>query len=86
MNIPYSVRTISLKAFEDCVRLRNITVPISVNSIHSTAFDGCTKLNIHAEEGSVAKAFADTLVLEDIEVAEYEDTPQNLQKQNRRFP
>lgn len=75
VNIPYSVRTISLKAFEDCVRLRNITIPISVNSIHSTAFDGCTKLNIHAEDGSVAKAFVDTLVLEDIDVAEYEDTP-----------
>lgn len=77
VNIPYSVRTISLRAFEDCVRLRNITIPISVSSIHSTAFDGCTKLNIHAEEGSVAKAFADTLVLEDIAVAEYEDTPFN---------
>ncbi|MCM1173861.1 MAG: leucine-rich repeat domain-containing protein [Blautia sp.] len=77
VNIPYSVRTISLKAFEDCVRLRNITIPISVNSIHSTAFDGCTKLNIQAEEGSVAKSFADTLLLEDIEVAEYEDTPFN---------
>ncbi|MDE5931977.1 MAG: leucine-rich repeat domain-containing protein, partial [Lachnospiraceae bacterium] len=75
VNIPYSVRTISLKAFEDCVRLRNITIPISVNSIHSTAFDGCTKLNIQAEEGSVAKTFADALILEDIEVAEYEDTP-----------
>ncbi len=75
VNIPYSVRTIAMKAFEDCVRLRNITIPISVSSIHATAFDGCTKLNIQAEAGSVAKTYADTLVLEDIEVTEYEDTP-----------
>lgn len=75
VNIPYSVKTISLKAFEDCVRLRKITIPISVSSIHNTAFDGCTKLTIDAPAGSVAKTFADNLVLEDIEVAEYEDTP-----------
>ena len=75
VNIPYSVNTISLKAFEDCIRLRRISIPISVNSIHNTAFDGCTKLKIDAPDGSVAKAFADNLVLEDIEVAEYEDTP-----------
>lgn len=73
VNIPYSVNTISMKAFEDCIRLRNITIPISVNTIHSTAFDGCTKLSIQAEEGSVAKAFADNLVLEDIDISEYED-------------
>lgn len=75
VNIPYSVKTISLKAFEDCIRLRRITIPISVSSIHSTAFDGCTKLKIDAPEGSVAGTFADNLVLEDIDVAEYEDTP-----------
>lgn len=74
VNIPYSVNKISLKAFEDCIRLRNIAIPISVNSIHDTAFDGCTKLTIDAQEGSVAKAFADSLVLEDIEITEYEDT------------
>lgn len=75
VNIPYSVKTISIKSFEDCVRLRNITIPISVTSIHNTAFDGCTRLSIDAPAGSVAKTYADNLVLEDIEVAEYEDTP-----------
>ena len=75
VNIPYSVRSINIKAFEDCVRLRNITIPTSVTSIHSTAFDGCTRLTIDAPAGSVAKDYADHLVLEDIEVAEYEDTP-----------
>lgn len=73
VTIPYSVNTISLKAFEDCIRLRNIAIPISVSSIHDTAFDGCTRLTIDAPEGSVARKFADTLVLEDIDVAEYED-------------
>lgn len=75
VDIPYSVNTIDMKAFEDCVRLRDITIPVSVNYIHSTAFDGCTKLNIHADEGSYAKSFADTLVLDDIEVSEYEEAP-----------
>lgn len=75
VDIPYSVKNIDMKAFEDCVRLRDITLPISVNSIHSTAFDGCTKLTIHAEEGSYAKSFADTLVLDDIDVSEYEEAP-----------
>lgn len=73
--IPYSVNSIDMKAFEDCVRLRDITIPISVSSIHSTAFDGCTKLEIHAEAGSYAKSFADTLVLDDIDVSEYEEAP-----------
>lgn len=75
VSIPYSVNRISLKAFENCIRLRKITIPVSVRTIHSTAFDGCTKLKILAEEGSTAKAFADSLVLEDIEITEYEDTP-----------
>lgn len=75
ITIPYSVKNIDMKAFEDCVRLRDITIPASVSSIHSTAFDGCTKLSIHAEEGSYAKSFADTLALEDIDVSEYEEAP-----------
>lgn len=75
VSIPYSAKSIGMKAFEDCVRLRDITIPISVSTIHSTAFDGCTKLDIHAEEGSYAKNFADTLVLEDIDVSEYEEAP-----------
>ena len=75
VNISYSVKSIDMKAFEDCVRLRDITIPISVSTIHSTAFDGCTKLNIHAEPGSYAKSFAETLVLEDIDVSEYEEAP-----------
>lgn len=75
VSIPYSVNRIDMKAFEDCVRLRDITIPISVSSIHATAFDGCTKLNIHAEAGSYAKNFAQTLVLDDIDVSEYEEAP-----------
>ena len=75
VTIPYSVKNIDMKAFEDCVRLRDITIPASVSSIHSTAFDGCTKLEIHADEGSYAKSFADTLVLDDIDVSEYEEAP-----------
>lgn len=75
VTIPYSVKSIDMKAFEDCVRLRDITIPISVSVIHATAFDGCTKLEIHAEAGSYAKAFAETLVLEDIDVSEYEEAP-----------
>lgn len=75
VSIPYSVNRIDMKAFEDCVRLRDITIPISVSTIHSTAFDGCTKLNIHAEAGSYAKSFAQTLVLDDIDVSEYEEAP-----------
>lgn len=73
--VPYSVKSIDMKAFEDCVRLRDLTLPISVSTIHPTAFDGCTKLEIHAEAGSYAKAFAETLVLEDIDVSEYEEAP-----------
>ncbi len=75
VNVPYSVKSIDMKAFEDCVRLRDITIPISVSKIHSTAFDGCTKLEIHAEAGSYAKSFAETLVLNDIDVSEYEEAP-----------
>lgn len=75
VSIPYSVKSIDMKAFEDCVRLRDLTIPISVGTIHATAFDGCTKLSIHAETGSYAKRFAETLVLEDIDVSEYEEAP-----------
>lgn len=74
VEIPSSVNDIGVKAFEDCVRLRNITIPSTVRYIHDTAFDGCTRLNIDAEEGSPAKTFADNLVLEDIDISEYEDT------------
>lgn len=74
VEIPYSVKAIGMKAFENCIRLRNITIPISVGRIHSTAFDGCTKLTIDAAPGSTARAFADSLVLEDIDITEYEDT------------
>lgn len=74
IQLPYSVKTIGVKAFEDCVSLREITIPPSVQTIHSTAFDGCTKLEIQAEAGSVAKTYAENLVLEDIDIAEYEDT------------
>ena len=74
VNIPYSIRRIGLKAFENCIRLRKITIPVSVNSIHKTAFDGCTKLTIDAPEGSTAKNFANSLVLGEVDVSEYEDT------------
>lgn len=75
VEIPYSVKTIGVKAFEDCVRLRDIVIPPSVNTIHSTAFDGCTRLNIQAEPGTVADDYAQNLVLDDIEVSEYEEAP-----------
>lgn len=75
VEISYSVKNIDIKAFEDCVRLREIKIPLSVGTIHSTAFDGCTKLNIKAELGSAAYNFAQTLVLDDIEVSEYEEAP-----------
>lgn len=74
VNIPYSIRRIGLKAFENCIRLRKITIPVSVNSIHKTAFDGCTKLTIDAPDGSTAKNFANSLVLGEVDVSEYEDT------------
>ena len=75
VSMSYSVRNIDMKAFEDCVRLRRIEIPLSVGTIHSTAFDGCTKLKIMAEPGSVAYNYAQTLVLDDIEVSEYEEAP-----------
>ena len=75
VEIPYSVKNIDMKAFEDCVRLREIVIPPSVSTIHSTAFDGCTKLEIKADTGSMADQFAQTLVLEDIDVSEYEEAP-----------
>ncbi len=75
VKIPYSVRTIDMKAFEDCVRLRKIEIPQSVGSIHSTAFDGCTKLEIVAAPGTTAYAYAQTLVLDEINVSEYEEAP-----------
>ncbi len=73
--VPYSVKNIDMKAFEDCVRLRRIEIPLSVATIHSTAFDGCTKLTIDAEPGTVAYNYAQTLVLDDIDVSEYEEAP-----------
>ena len=75
VEISYSVKNIDMKAFEDCVRLREIEIPLSVGTIHSTAFDGCTKLNIKAEPGTSAYNYAQTLVLDDIEVSEYEEAP-----------
>ena len=75
VDISYSVKNIDMKAFEDCVRLRTIEIPLSVSTIHSTAFDGCTKLSIKAEPGTVAYNYAQNLVLDDIEVSEYEEAP-----------
>lgn len=75
VEIPYSVKSIGVRSFEDCVRLRDIVIPPSVSTIHSTAFDGCTRLNIQAEPGSVAENYARNLVLDDIEVSEYEEAP-----------
>lgn len=75
VDLPYSVNTLDMKSFEDCVRLRRIFIPPSVHSIHSTAFDGCTKLEIDAESGTEGARFAQNLVLEDIEVSEYEEAP-----------
>lgn len=75
VGIPYSVKNIDMKAFEDCIRLRQIAIPPSVSTIHSTAFDGCTKLEIQADAGSRADIFAQSLVLADIDVSEYEEAP-----------
>lgn len=75
VEIPYSVVRIDMKAFEDCVRLRELTIPPSVGTIHSTAFDGCTRMELLAEPGSYAEKYAQELVLEDIEVSEYEESP-----------
>ena len=77
VQIPYSVNSIGVRAFEDCIRLRNITIPSTVRYIHDSAFDGCTRLKIEADEGSAAQEFANNLVLEDIDIAEYEDTDKN---------
>ena len=74
ITIPYSVNSIDAKAFENCISLTDTTIPLSVSYIHSTAFDGCNKLNIIAEEGSVAYDFFQNFEKSDIEVTEEEDT------------
>lgn len=71
--IPYSVKSIGIKAFADCVKLKDVTIHPTVKTIHETAFDGCLKLNIIAEPGSVAYKFFEDLTLQPIWEEEYED-------------
>lgn len=71
--IPYSVKSIGLKAFADCVSLQDVTIHPTVKTIHETAFDGCVRLNIIAEPGSVAYKFYENLSFKPITEEEYED-------------
>lgn len=71
--IPYSVKSIGLKAFADCVKLKDVTIHPTVKAIHETAFDGCLRLNIIAEPGSVAYKFYEDLTFDPIWEEEYED-------------
>lgn len=71
--IPYSVKSIGLKAFADCVNLHDVTIHPTVKTIHETAFDGCIRLNIIAEPGSVAYKFFEDLSFQPIWEEEYED-------------
>lgn len=74
MTLPYSVRSIGVKAFEDCINLTDITIPVSVTRIDSTAFDGCYRLNIMADEGSVAADYYRDFVMNRALPEEYEDS------------
>lgn len=71
--IPYSVEGIGLKAFADCVSLKDVTIHPTVKTIHESAFDGCVRLNILAEPGSQAYIFKENLFAEPIREEEYED-------------
>ena len=71
--IPYSVKSIGLKAFADCISLKDVTIHPTVKTIHETAFDGCIRLNIIAEPGSVAYKFFEDLSFKPILEEEYED-------------
>jgi len=71
--IPYSVKSIGLKAFADCVSLKDVTIHPTVKTIHETAFDGCIRLNIIAEPGSTAYKYYEDLTFQPIWEEEYED-------------
>lgn len=72
--LPYSLTTISTKAFADCRNLRKAEIPPTVNYIHESAFDGCPQLVITAEPGTTAKKFDDSREKGLTAAAEYEDT------------
>ena len=74
ISLSYSVRSIGTKAFEDCRNLVDVHIPISVTSIDPTAFDGCYRLNIKAEEGSVAADFYSEFETANAARLEYEDS------------
>ncbi|GEM_PF-7011587 len=42
--IPWGVRTIAARAFENCVHLKEVFIPATVKFIESRAFAGCTAL------------------------------------------
>ncbi|MCH5280146.1 MAG: leucine-rich repeat domain-containing protein [Lachnospiraceae bacterium] len=74
ISLSYSIRSIGTKAFEDCRNLVDVHIPISVTDIDPTAFDGCYKLNIKAEEGSVASDFYQEFEINHAAQLEYEDS------------
>lgn len=74
ITIPFSVRSIGTKAFEDCRNLVDVNIPVSVTKIDPTAFDGCYRLNIIADEGTVAADFFDDFEANNASRAEYEDS------------
>lgn len=74
VTVPFSVRSIGTKAFEDCRNLVDVTIPVSVTKIDPTAFDGCYRLNIIADEGTIAADFFDDFEANNASRAEYDDS------------
>ena len=74
ITIPYSVKSIDAKSFENCISLKDTTIPSAISYINATAFDGCYKLNIIADEGSVASDYFAAMDKSDISSAENSDT------------
>lgn len=73
VSIPSNIAEIEMRAFEDCISLADIYIGASVVKIHETAFDGCKNLNILSEPGTVADAFFQSFVTDNVIFAEHED-------------
>lgn len=58
VTMSFNTKEINMKAFEDCISLRQIYIPDSVKFIHDTAFDGCSQLEIYATYYSKAASYA----------------------------
>ena len=84
ITIPYSVKSIDAKSFENCISLKNTTIPSAVTYIDTTAFDGCYKLNIIADEGSVASDYFAAMDKSDIASAEDSDTKAVVVSSNKK--